>query len=104
MSEEAKTYLNERMFRTLEQFSTRFRLTERERETLIHICSGLRSELIARRMNISHATARFHARNLYRKTGVTDKVEVVLAMWSDCVATCTCEAGRSNSKPPILST
>ena len=54
-------------------------LTPRERELLDGLEEGLRFKQIARRMGISEATAKTHARHLFRKLDVTSRAEAVRA-------------------------
>jgi DNA-binding CsgD family transcriptional regulator len=54
-------------------------LTGRERELLASLEEGLRFKQIARRLGISEATAKTHARNLFRKLDATSRAEAVHA-------------------------
>ena len=54
-------------------------LTGRERELLDSLEEGLRFKQIARRLGISEATAKTHARNLFRKLDATSRAEAVHA-------------------------
>ncbi len=54
-------------------------LTARERELLASLEEGLRFKQIARRLQISEATAKTHARNLFRKLDATSRAEAVHA-------------------------
>jgi DNA-binding CsgD family transcriptional regulator len=54
-------------------------LTARERELLQSLDEGLRFKQIARRLAISEATAKTHARNLFRKLDATSRAEAVHA-------------------------
>ena len=54
-------------------------LTARERELLQSLEEGLRFKQIARRLQISEATAKTHARNLFRKLDATSRAEAVHA-------------------------
>jgi DNA-binding CsgD family transcriptional regulator len=54
-------------------------LTARERELLDGLEEGLRFKQIARRLGISEATAKTHARNLFRKLEATSRAEAVHA-------------------------
>jgi DNA-binding CsgD family transcriptional regulator len=54
-------------------------LTARERELLDSLEEGLRFKQIARRLQISEATAKTHARNLFRKLDATSRAEAVHA-------------------------
>ena len=52
-------------------------LTERERQLLELLDEGLRFKQIARRLDISEATAKTHGRNLFRKLGASSRAEAV---------------------------
>ncbi len=54
-------------------------LTARERELLTSLEEGLRFKQIAQRLSISEATAKTHARNLFRKLDATSRAEAVHA-------------------------
>jgi DNA-binding CsgD family transcriptional regulator len=54
-------------------------LTGRERQLLQSLEEGLRFKQIARRLGISEATAKTHARNLFRKLDATSRAEAVHA-------------------------
>jgi DNA-binding NarL/FixJ family response regulator len=54
-------------------------LTVREQELLECLEEGLRFKQIARRLEISEATAKTHARNLFRKLNATSRAEAVHA-------------------------
>jgi DNA-binding CsgD family transcriptional regulator len=54
-------------------------LTARERELLNGLEEGLRFKQVARRLGISEATAKTHARNLFRKLDATSRAEAVHA-------------------------
>ena len=52
-------------------------LTPREIEILIALRDGLSNKAIARRLDISQHTVKFHAESIFRKLGVTNRVEAV---------------------------
>lgn len=54
-------------------------LTEREREFLGRLEEGLRLKQIALALGISEATAKTHARNVFRKLGASSRAEAVRA-------------------------
>lgn len=54
-------------------------LTPREEDVLAGLDEGLRFKQIARRLSISEATAKTHARNLFRKLDATSRGEAVHA-------------------------
>ena len=55
-------------------------LTRRERETAVLIATGLSNKEIARRLNISLATAKLHVHNLLYKLNVQRRGQVVVRM------------------------
>lgn len=50
-------------------------LTLRQRETLALLATGLRSYEIAARLGISEATVKSHVMRIYRRLGVSNRVE-----------------------------
>jgi DNA-binding NarL/FixJ family response regulator len=52
-------------------------LTPREIEILMALRDGLSNKAIARRLDISQHTVKFHAESIFRKLGVTNRVEAV---------------------------
>jgi DNA-binding NarL/FixJ family response regulator len=62
-------------------FAANFDLTPREIQIVTLICCGLKNETIARSLRLAIPTVRFHLRNLHRKTGTSDKLDVVLHIW-----------------------
>ncbi|TLP54015.1 LuxR family transcriptional regulator [Microbispora triticiradicis] len=65
------------MFGRLEVFG---RLTHREREIALLICSGMKRRDIADRLTISTRTVDVHLTRIYRKTGVSSRMELALAI------------------------
>ena len=57
-----------------------FDLTRREEEVLALLLKGCTRSEIARELFVSGDTVKTHIRNLYRKTGVTGKDELVQAI------------------------
>lgn len=53
-------------------------LTPRERDCLLLLAQGLRTERIGERMNISAATAEFHLRNARRKLGAATREQALI--------------------------
>ena len=52
-------------------------LTPREIEILLALRDGLSNKAIARRLGISQHTVKFHVESIFRKLGVTNRVEAV---------------------------
>ncbi|WP_371786118.1 helix-turn-helix transcriptional regulator [Streptosporangium subroseum] len=55
------------------------RLTDREREIALLICTGMKRREIADRLTISMRTVDVHLTRIYRKTGVNSRMELALA-------------------------
>lgn len=55
-------------------------LTPRERELATLVASGLRNRDIATRLGISEGTAKLHLYNVYKKLGVSSRVELAIRM------------------------
>jgi DNA-binding CsgD family transcriptional regulator len=55
-------------------------LTDREREVAAMVCSGIRRRDIAARLSISIRTVDVHLTRIYRKTGVTSRMELAVAL------------------------
>ncbi|EAA9053427.1 LuxR family transcriptional regulator [Salmonella enterica] len=52
-------------------------LTEKEREIVGMVCEGASNKLIARQLNISLSTVKTHLRNIFAKTEVINRTELV---------------------------
>jgi DNA-binding NarL/FixJ family response regulator len=55
-------------------------LTQRERELVRHVASGLRNKEIADRLNITEGTVKIHLHNIYEKIDVEGRV--ALTVWA----------------------
>lgn len=53
-------------------------LTRKEREIMSHICQGYRNKEIAQKLNISEQTVKSHCNRIYKKVGVSDRLQLVL--------------------------
>ena len=62
-----------------------YRLTTLEQEALWFVRLGLKNGTIASQMGVSVDTARLHIRNVHRKTGTADKLDLALKGWNFCV-------------------
>jgi DNA-binding CsgD family transcriptional regulator len=61
----------------------RYNLTPREYQIAELICQGLHNSKIANFLSISPGTVNTHIRNIYRKTHVTSKMEMLLRFVTD---------------------
>lgn len=53
-------------------------LARREREIVYHICQGYRNKEIAQKLNISEQTVKSHCNRIYKKLGVSDRLQLAL--------------------------
>jgi two-component system, NarL family, response regulator DegU len=53
-------------------------LAKREREIISHICQGYRNKEIAAKLNISVQTVKSHCSRIYKKLGVSDRLQLAL--------------------------
>ncbi len=72
----------------IHRFSDSFILTRREKEVVTLICCGYKNETIARVLKLSPPTVRFHMRNIHKKTGTSDKLDIVIRIWADTQRPC----------------
>ena len=54
------------------------KLGKREREIIFHICQGYRNKEIANKLNISEQTVKSHCNRIYKKLGVSDRLQLAL--------------------------
>lgn len=57
------------------------KLSDREREVLAMVASGLPNKLISRRLGISEKTVKTHLTSIFRQLGVTDRTQA--ALWAE---------------------
>ena len=53
-------------------------LAKREREIVLHICQGYRNKEIAQKLKISEQTVKSYCHRIYKKLGVSDRLQLVL--------------------------
>ena len=53
-------------------------LTEREKEILQMVVTGLSNQQISDRLSITIRTVKFHTSNIYAKLGVRSRIDVIL--------------------------
>ena len=58
----------------------RIGLTRREMEVACLVCSGITDKEIASRLFISNYTAKDHVKSIYRKVGVHNRSQLILAL------------------------
>lgn len=61
----------------LKNYSDRFRLSARELEILTLIVQGMSNPEIASALYITESTVKFHTGNIYKKTGLTNRSELI---------------------------
>lgn len=54
------------------------RLAHREKEIISHICQGFRNKEIAQKLQISEQTVKSHCNRIYKKLGVSDRLQLAL--------------------------
>ena len=64
-------------FSALEEPEPAALLTPRELEVLVALSEGLSNKAVARRLDISQHTVKFHVESIFRKLGVTTRAEAV---------------------------
>jgi len=63
-------------------------LAKREKEIVSHICQGYRNKEIAQKLKISEQTVKSHCNRIYRKLGVSDRLQLALysyRLWPDSI-------------------
>ena len=59
------------------------RLTETEKEVAALICLGCRNKEIARRLKVSEQTVKSHCNRIYKKAGVSDRLQCAIKLGRD---------------------
>lgn len=62
------------------QFFNEFKITNREQEVIYCLSQGLSNDEISARLFISAGTAKKHVENIYRKTGCTSRLSLILLL------------------------
>lgn len=56
-------------------------LAQREREIALHVCQGYRNKEIAEKLHISEQTVKSYCNRIYKKLGVSDRLQLALYYW-----------------------
>jgi len=67
-----------KLFSQMRRSSSQASLAKREKEIMAHICQGYRNKEIAQKLNISEQTVKSHCNRIYRKLGVSDRLQLAL--------------------------
>jgi DNA-binding NarL/FixJ family response regulator len=62
----------------MKQSAPNVRLANREKEIISHICQGYKNKEIAQKLQISEQTVKSHCNRIYKKLGVTDRLQLAL--------------------------
>lgn len=76
------------------------RLTEREREVLHHLMSGLSNKAIARLLDLQEVTVKAHLRQVFRKLGVTNRTQATALALSIYGTPSVAERPAAAAEPP----
>jgi len=72
---------NDGSFKTLEIDSS-YNLTDREKEVINYICSGLNNSDIAKMLDVSINTVKVHVSSIIQKLGVEDRTQAAVKMFN----------------------
>lgn len=67
-----------KLFSSIKEQGKSLSLAKREREIVFHICQGYRNREIAQKLNISEQTVKSHCNRIYKKLGVSDRLQLAL--------------------------
>jgi len=67
-----------KLFSSMKEPEKNLTLAKREKEIVSHICQGYRNKEIAQKLNISEQTVKSHCNRIYKKLGVTDRLQLAL--------------------------
>jgi DNA-binding NarL/FixJ family response regulator len=67
-----------KLFSSMDKPDKNVALAKRENEIVSHICQGYRNKEIAQKLNISEQTVKSHCNRIYKKLGVTDRLQLAL--------------------------
>lgn len=77
IAEDIVSLHNSRGRRDFSQFSSQYKLTAREQETMKLLVKGHTYESIGRELFVSRETVKSHIKNIYQKTRVGNKIELI---------------------------
>ncbi|MFZ3136095.1 MAG: response regulator transcription factor [Thermodesulfovibrionales bacterium] len=75
-----------KIFNSMKKQEKNVNLSKREKEIVLHICQGYRNKEIAQKLNVSEQTVKSHCTSIYKKIGVTDRLQLALysyKIWPD---------------------
>lgn len=67
-----------KLLTSMKEHEKNVNLAKREREIIYHICQGYRNKEIAQKLNISEQTVKSHCNRIYKKLGVSDRLQLAL--------------------------
>jgi len=67
-----------KLLNSMRQQEKNVNLAKREKEIVFHICQGYRNKEIAQKLNISEQTVKSHCNRIYKKLGVSDRLQLAL--------------------------
>ena len=67
-----------KLLEEMKKASEGIRLAPREEEIISHICQGYTNKEIAQKLNISEQTVKSHCHRIYKKIGVSDRLQLAL--------------------------
>jgi DNA-binding NarL/FixJ family response regulator len=67
-----------KLFAHMRRSASKPSLAKREKEIMAHICQGYRNKEIAQKLNISEQTVKSHCNRIYKKLGVSDRLQLAL--------------------------
>jgi DNA-binding NarL/FixJ family response regulator len=67
-----------KLFAHMRKSASQASLAKREKEIMAHICQGYRNKEIAQKLNISEQTVKSHCNRIYKKLGVSDRLQLAL--------------------------
>jgi len=69
---------NQEFERAIAEFCDSRKLTPREKQIVLLLCTGLKNAAVATHLGVSEATVRLHITNIHRKLETASKVDVLI--------------------------